>query len=123
MASRRLALLLYLRENGAQAFVEHQVRMVIIGRFIPVDENQAVSPIITDQTRCRVHRQTGTGNDEKVCPVDGGDALFDDILVKPLFIENHIGLHRAAAAAFWYPLGFCDKFRAVEFSAAGTIIA
>ena len=73
-------------EYLSQTFVEHQLGIVVIRRFIAIDKDQPFAPIITDQTRSRVHRQTGTGHDQQVRIHNGADTLLNGLIVKALFI-------------------------------------
>lgn len=58
--------LLQLRKNLAQALVEHQVRVAVVGCRVPVDEDQPVAPVVADQARRRVDRQAGAAHDQQV---------------------------------------------------------
>ena len=90
---------LYLRKDVAQTFVQDEVGVVIIGRFVAVDEHQALAGVIPDQPGGWVDRQRGAADDQKVCRLDGLHGLCDAVLVQALLIEHNVRLDDPAAGA------------------------
>ena len=43
--------ILQLRKHISQTFMQYQVGIIVIGRLIPVDQNQTASPVVVDQSR------------------------------------------------------------------------
>ena len=103
--------------------MEHKICMVIIGSCITVDEDEAVATVVVDEASGGIDRQAGAGNDQKIGSADGLDAAFDGALIQTLFVEYNVGLDNAAAVTLRYANCITHKFRAVEFSAAGAVIA
>ena len=103
--------------------MEHQVRPAVVGRFVPVNEDQTLTTEVIDQPCRRIHRQAGTGNDQQVRVINRGNAHLNGVLVQRFLIKDHIWLDGTAAGAAGYPFAVTDIFRAVEFSAAGAVIA
>lgn len=103
--------------------MEYQVRLGIVGGSVPVDEDQSVSTVVVDKARRRIDRQAGARHDQQICLPDGLDAFLNGLLVQALFVKDHIGLYDAAAVAPGNALAVFDKFRAVEFVAAGAVVA
>ena len=103
--------------------MKNQIGVTIIGRFVPVDEHQTISPVVVNQPRRRVYRQAGARHDEHIRVPDSPEAALHGFLIQPLLVEHHVGLHDPAAVATGNPLGILNKLRTVEFAAAHTVVA
>ena len=103
--------------------MEHQIRPGIVRCRIPVDEDQPVAAVVSDQPRRRIHRQAGAGHDEQIRIRNGRNGAIHGVTIQRLLIKHHIRLDDAAAGAPGHAGCILDKFRAVEFSAAGAVIA
>ena len=107
---------LQLRKYLSQAPVEDQVGVAVIGRFIPVDEDQAVAAVVLDETGGRIYREAGATYHQQVCLTNGADAAGQRLLVQALLIKDDIRLDRTPTGAQRYPLGMLHILRRVKFS-------
>ena len=103
--------------------MENKACLAVEGSFVPVDEHQAFAPVIVDEAGCRIHRQAGASHDQKIRMINGSDAVLQRLGIQTFFIENHIGLHCAAAGAFGNTGRIPDELGAVEFSAALAVVS
>ena len=94
---------LQLRKYLSQAPVEDQVGVAVIGRFIPVDEDQAVAAVVLDETGGRIYREAGATYHQQVCLTNGADAAGQRLLVQALLIKDDIRLDRTPTGAQRYP--------------------
>ena len=103
--------------------MENQVSLIVIGCSIPVDKYQPVSPIVLNEPRRRIYRQTGSAYDQHIRVPDGVDTFRDHFLIQALLIQNHIRLDDPAAVAVGHTNPVLHKFRGKKLSAAGAVIA
>ena len=88
---------LQLGKDASQAVMDDKISLTVIGRGVPVDQHQPVTPVVAQQTSGGIDSQTGAGDHQKIGVTDRHDAFLHRVLVKPFFIEHHVGLHDAAA--------------------------
>lgn len=88
-----------------------------------IDHRQMLPAEIIYESRRRIDHQRRTPDDQGIRPADRPDAVLDHIRIKPFFIEHHVRLDAAAAAALWNPVRALHIRRVVELAALLAVIA
>ena len=59
-----------------------------------------MSPVIIDESRCRIYREGRPADDQHVRIRDIFHGFLDGLLIQPFLIEDYIRLDRSAAGTF-----------------------
>ena len=102
--------------------MKYQISITIVRCFIPIDQHEAITPVITNQSRCGIHGQAGTGYDHQISIRNGRNTFFNGILIQGFFIEHYIRFYYAAADTLGYPFMITDKFSRIKPAAAVAIV-
>lgn len=99
--------------------------MAVTGSGVPVDQDDRIAAIFTNQSGRGIHDQTGPADDEQIRFTNGVDRIHQDIAVETFFIQDDIGFDDAAALrAVRNRRTKCDKVvNAEKGPALGTIVA
>ena len=102
--------------------MQDQIRLVVVRSGVPVDQHQALAPVVADHAGGGPDRQRGAGHDEHIGLGDSPGGPVHHVLVQALLVEHHVGLDHAAAVAEGHAPAVLDVLGAVALVATGAVV-